>query len=469
MIQRNQNPTPARKWRSWTNALLAAIWLTTCCCKGYLEVDPPKNSLAKENVNTSLQTASAVLDGIYSRMISGTSGFASGGLRSITLLAGLSADELDAFSDTYLPFQNNQLDPADGLISAYLWAEPYQYIYTVNSLLESIGQSNLTTSEIDQISGEAKFVRAFCYFYLTALFGEAPLHLTTDYQQNRQAHRAATAQVYQQVIADLNDARGLLTKTTAPSFQRTRPTYWAATALLARTYLYTRQYDLAQQMATELISEQSLFRLETDLTKVFTAESSEAIWQLKPGVPNINTHEGNIFILTGRPARFALSARVQQAFEADDLRGKIWISSLTVGEDTYLFPFKYRIAQGTTLQEYSMVLRLAEQYLIRAEARAMTGDLAAAAQDLATIRGRAGLSSGDATSAAQLLGNIFQERRRELFAEWGHRWFDVNRALDPDSVFSAKPSSRWQPSDRLYPVPFSEINNNPNISQNPGY
>lgn len=450
-------------------ALFAAALILMTGCEHYLQVDPPQTSLTRQHISAGFQTASSVLDGIYARMISSNQGFASGGQRSITLLAGLSADEFDAFSDTYLPFQSNQLEPSNGFISAYLWSEPYQYIFTVNSLIESMAQSQLTAAERDQILGEAKFVRAFCYFYLTALFGDVPLHLSSDYRTNSQAVRTAQSLVYDQIASDLTDARELMSSSAGPVWKKTRPGYRAATALLARTYLYSGKYGPAESLSTELIEDGSGLKLETDLNRVFLSESTEAVWQLRPVVPNINTHEGNTFILAGRPARSALSQNMWEAFEDQDQRRKVWISAVTVSGDTYRFPFKYRIAQGTSLQEFSIVLRLAEQYLIRAEIRARRNELTSAISDLAKIRSRAGLTTAHLTTRKQVLDLVFRERQRELFAEWGHRWFDVNRALDPDSVFSSKPANLWKRTDVLYPIPFSETDNNSHITQNPGY
>jgi hypothetical protein len=120
------------------------------------------------------------------------------------------------------------------------------------------------------------------------------------------------------------------------------------------------------------------------------------------------------------------------------------------------------------LTEYNMVLRLAEQYLIRAEARGMQNDLTGAMDDVNIIRARAGLSSIDGTGFAQqdVLDAIDQERRAELFVEWGHRWFDLKRTGKIDAVLGpVKPD--WQSKDALFPIAQTEIIANPNLIQNP--
>src|SRR5258708_34214241 len=120
-----------------------------------------------------------------------------------------------------------------------------------------------------------------------------------------------------------------------------------------------------------------------------------------------------------------------------------------------------------------MVLRLAEQYLIRAEAEARQGKLIEALADIDIIRQRAGLLSISTIIPAVTLDNVLaaieQERKVELFTEWGHRWFDLKRWNKADVVLQPlKPS--WAPTAVLYPIPSLELINNPNMSpQNPGY
>lgn len=119
--------------------------------------------------------------------------------------------------------------------------------------------------------------------------------------------------------------------------------------------------------------------------------------------------------------------------------------------------------------EYSIIFRLSEQYLIRAEARAHLDNISGAQLDLNTIRNRAGLPNTLATSMSDLLNAIIQERQVELFAEQGHRWFDLKRTGNAGTVLSAiKPN--WQATDVLLPIPETELEINPNLlPQNSGY
>ena len=115
------------------------------------------------------------------------------------------------------------------------------------------------------------------------------------------------------------------------------------------------------------------------------------------------------------------------------------------------------------------MLRLAEQYLIRAEAEAEKGQLANAINDINVIRNRAWLGSLPGNlGQTQVLAAIAQENRIEFFAEWGHRWFDLKRTGQANSVLAPiKPF--WESTAQLFPIPYTEIQADPNLIQNPGY
>jgi hypothetical protein len=134
--------------------------------------------------------------------------------------------------------------------------------------------------------------------------------------------------------------------------------------------------------------------------------------------------------------------------------------------------YKYKTAPGSTI-EYSMILRLAEQYLIRAEARVQQNKLSDAIADLNTIRSRAGLGSIDVNSTKdQILTAILHERQVELFTE-AQRWFDLKRFGLIDSVMTVvtpqKGGSKWDTNQQYYPIPLTDIQNDNNIVQNQGY
>ncbi|MDO6761904.1 RagB/SusD family nutrient uptake outer membrane protein, partial [Tamlana sp. 2_MG-2023] len=163
-----------------------------------------------------------------------------------------------------------------------------------------------------------------------------------------------------------------------------------------------------------------------------------------------------------------ISNTLLNAFEVGDLRYDNWLGNITDGTTTWFFPFKYKVKLSPSLEEYSMVFRLAEQYLIRAEARAQLNDFSGALLDLNTIRNRAGLPDVNLSSQETMLTAIYKERQVELFSEWGHRWYDLKRSNRIDQVLSSvKP--QWVSTAKLYPIPIDEVSRNGNITQNPGY
>jgi hypothetical protein len=110
--------------------------------------------------------------------------------------------------------------------------------------------------------------------------------------------------------------------------------------------------------------------------------------------------------------------------------------------------------------------------LIRAEARAQQGNVSGAAGDLNVIRTRAGLPNTSATNSQGLLSAILLERRFELFTEYGHRWLDLIRTGNANAVMNIVTPQKggvWETTDELYPIMLTEIQSDPNLTQNPGY
>ena len=443
-------------------------------CKRFVEIAPPKTQLVSASLFTNDISATAAISGIYSQMMESLGGFANG---NITLFTGLSSDELVNYStdNDQIQFYQNSLTSSTGSTSL-LWTQAYQFLNYVNSLLEGLSNTQGVSVPLkQQLIGEAKFIRAFCHFYLVNLFGNIPLVTSSDYRINSIASRTPKSQIYQQIVKDLTDAQNLMVSDYSFSNgERVRPNKWAATALLARVYLYEEDWVDAEALATAVINNISNYSLVSNLDSVFLANNVEAIWQLKPVVPGINTFEASMFILTTTPPDSrALSQNLLNAFEKGDNRKKAWIDSTTDAVNSYYYPFKYKVYVNPTVSEYYMVLRLAEQFLIRAEARSHQNKLSDAISDLNTIRTRAGLPDlSSSLSQAQVFSAVAQERRVELFAEWGHRWLDLKRTNTADAVMSTvtpQKGGTWSTDWQLYPIPQSEILNDPNLIQNTGY
>jgi hypothetical protein len=460
-------------------------------CKKLIEVDAPVTSTNANNVYASDATAAAVLTNIYAKMSDLNSDLRGGGISGIPLYAALSADELTLFSQgdvALYPYYRNELTSLIG--AANHWASIYGFVFVTNAAIEGLNNTNsLTPAVKQQLLGEAMFMRAFCYFYLVNLFGGVPLVLTTDWKTNSNIERTPVPAVYQQIIADLKEAQALLSpdylngdvRTAYPISlaERIRPTKWAATALLARVYLYNKDWANAEQQATAVLDNSSFYRLSS-LDSVFLKNSAEAIWQLQPVRTGVqaNTGEGALFVLPESGPNITdypvyLNADLVNSFEPDDQRRLHWVGQVSIGNNSYHYSYKYKIGKvETPTLEYTMVLRLAEQYLIRAEARAALNNLEGAKADINAIRHRAGLPPATATTQPALLSAILHERRVELFTEWGHRWFDLKRSGKIEEVMSVaavQKGGTWSSFKALYPIPQSELNANPSLVQNPGY
>src|SRR4030095_15438141 len=135
-----------------------------------------------------------------------------------------------------------------------------------NAVIEGLQNSSGVSLSIKQeLTGEAKFVRAFCNFYLVNLFGDIPLINSTDYKANALAFRTSRDSVYNQITADLLDAQSVLSPDYSYSNgERIRPNSWAATALLARVYLYSGNWSGALTQSTAVINQNGLFSLLPD-------------------------------------------------------------------------------------------------------------------------------------------------------------------------------------------------------------
>ncbi|HEY0067952.1 MAG TPA: RagB/SusD family nutrient uptake outer membrane protein [Flavisolibacter sp.] len=438
-------------------------------CRKFVDIEPSGPILTGSKVFSSDASAEAAVLGMYSHMMSPHLSITNGGA---TLYAGLTADELSLTgTDAELQaFATNSITPVSNVGLSRLWTQNYINIYHANAILEGLGRSPALTPQLSsRLKGEALLVRALHHFYLASFFGDIPVVSSTDPVVNSSLSRTPVAEVYQQVIADLREARSLLPEAYYTA-GRNRPNRWTAAALLARVYLYTQNWQSADEEASAVIAS-GLYHLEP-LSKVFLAASNEAIWQLSPVTSGINTAEGNTFIPASaatKPA-YVIAPSLLQAFDAGDKRKQEWLRANTIGGQNFYYPFKYKVRTGgTPYAEHNMVLRLAELYLIRAEARAHSNNFPGARSDLDLVRTRAGLPSVNAASQTSLLAAIEQERRVELFAEWGHRWFDLIRTQRADAVLGAVKSPWWQPHDKLYPILHEDILRNPLLTQNPGY
>lgn len=450
--------------------LLATICMLSACSK-FTEVDLPSSQLTSGSVFESKSTANAAMVDIYSKIRD--KGLLTGYNSGLSNQFALYADEFQFYGSSLAmqaKFYNNSLSATDAAM-AELWESSYSQIYAANAVLEGVGKSTaLEPADKQQLNGEALFVRALIHFYLVNTFGSVPYIKTTNYQENKTVARMAESEVYALVISDLEQSVKLLPAQYIGA-ERVRPNKWAAQALLARVCLYMQRWDEAATSASTVLSQSEVYKWPTDISGMFLKESLATIWQLMPKTNVENTYQGNVFIfLQGPPPSTAISASLFGAFAANDLRREQWLKKVTNGTSTWYHAYKYKEKSNTSSsKEYSVVLRIAEQYLIRSEARARQGNLSGAKDDLNKVRNLAGLPNSVASTAEEVIEAILQERRLEFFTEFGHRFFDLKRTGSLDQVLSPiKP--KWETSDRVLPIPQSELSLNPNLKpQNAGY
>lgn len=472
--------------------LLSGLMITGC--NKMLDIKDPVNSITTNQVFQTDDQAAIALNGLYSYLVNGgenevnsfaTLGndlYSSGG---ITLAAGHSADELYHPSlsgdDQYFVETANRITLQHLGYSPKIWKSAYKGIFNANALIEGVKAA--TSKEFTQayrkrVLGEALAVRAMGYFYLVNIFGKVPLALSIDYNDTQNLPSASPDAVYQQIINDLEEASGYLSENyDGNNTERIRINKWYVKAMLARVYLFTRDYEKAWQHANDVINETGLFQLES-LNNVFSISSREVIFQLKQS--NISATRGNAtpegYSMTGR----YLTPSLMNAFEAGDNRKTVWTQAAASGPYTPagFLPAKYKINAVNRVvngyrSEYYVVMRLAEMYLVRAEANMLRGaaNKNAVIDDLNAIRKRAGLKDLPYTlTDQQVTAAIAHERQTELFAEWGHRWLDLKRTNKATVVLSAISYKQpWNPYQLLYPVPPDEILWDNNLSQNIGY
>tara|TARA_R110002050_G_scaffold212961_3_gene349168 strand:- start:856 stop:2181 length:1326 start_codon:yes stop_codon:yes gene_type:complete len=438
-------------------------------CTDFVEVNQPKNTLTSETVFQDPATVESALAYIYSQMRD--EGMVSGNF-GLSAIMGIYSDELDyyQFDSNYIEYYQNTLTPSNTIVEGW-WKNAYNVIYAANVIIKGVDNSiKLSLDDQKKFKGQALFVRAYLHSLLVDLYGDIPYITTPDYIKNNTVERNSVSVVYDLIIKDLIEAVQLMDSSDW-SGEHVIPTKSVANALLARMYLYTENWEMAKSTSDILINS---YNLEPDITHVFLKNSAETLWQFKPnGISNNNTYEAIQFVIQAIPGQaYALSDGLLNAFESDDLRATHWIDSMTSkdGLTTLQYANKYKaILSEKSSLEYSIIFRLSEQYLIRAESLAHMGNIAGAQEDLNAIRNRAGLDNTDASNVNELLSAILRERRVELFTELGQRWFDLKRYGLADERLSPI-KSNWQASDLLLPIPETELEINPNLKpQNTGY
>ncbi len=441
--------------------LLLSALFGLAACKKLIEIPSPQNQLTTDKVFADSSSATAAMVNVYAlfnRTI------------DINYNAALSCytDELQYSGPTQglLEYFQGAVPPSN-VMNANFWTNSYFAIYSCNDIIQQTGTSTgLSATLKQQYQGEAKFLRAFAYLNLVNTYGAVPLILSTDVNANSGAARSDSASVYNQIIRDLTAAKNTLSSTD-PGNERVRANPYAAAALLARVFLWQKNWKNAAAYADTVISSGLYSPLPSTLT-AFKAGSTETILAFYTQYGYI-ADAPNLIPGSGAPQYFYSRAQLN-AFEAGDHRKMDWILSTQVDTTTYYSPYKYRNTTSNAGDpEYLVALRAGEQYLIRAEANARLNNFLQAAADLNVIRNRAGLGNySGSMDQPGLLAAIQHERRVELFTEWGNRYADLRRNGTLNLVNQATKTA-WKSTSVLLPIPLSEINTDPHLTQNPGY
>jgi hypothetical protein len=439
-----------------TFTFAAAVLLLTASCKKYLD-EVPNNALPTESSIVDAGTARAAIIGAYDRL----QGYYAA---SYPTLGTITTDNV-IFNGTlseYLQLDQNSI-PTDNVITVAAYQGIYRAINSANSVIAAVpGVSDplLLSSEKDKILGEAYFIRALSYFDLARGWGGVQLQLqpTTDLNTLKGVKRSTLDQTYDQVLADLVQAEQLLPE---DATTRNRAQKSTARALRARLHLYRKQWAEAEFYASQVISNPK-YALVKPYKAFFTApfQTTESVLELAYSVNDRNTF-WNLWYPSSSGGQYTLKP-------SDALIGKLndpaiggTRNSLIAGSGAAVYGVLYNTTASSTDPSY--VIRIAELYLIRAEARAQLNKLTEAAADLNTIRARADVAPTTVVTQEALIQAIENENAVE-FAFEGHRWFDLVRTERAGTVLGLTNKNFW-----LFPIPYSDVLSDPDVTQNPGY
>ncbi|RIJ42736.1 RagB/SusD family nutrient uptake outer membrane protein [Pontibacter oryzae] len=462
--------------KKYTTILLTLLGLSVfTACEDSLDLQPTTAIDAGEAV-VDYTTLSRAALGAYSALQSSNYY----GQRYL-LYQDLYSDNL-SFSGTFTTDRevaNRNIDASNLQISS-TWAAIYTLINRANTVIRQADQlDNITTQQRDNIKGQMLVLRGLAYFDLVKVFGGVPVIQTptTVIEEIQFEAKSTQAQVYDAIISDLKMAESILPSNVgSPQVAN----IWAAKALLARVYLQRGSNAEAATYASDVIMN-SPYELEANFADIFSNEgNSEVILEV-----DFTLNDQNVLGSASDPStpgqKFYVSTEAYNALQASDANAQNASTPTMQYEDE-------RFEATTTLQgtrrrliKYSdivnnaddvPVIRLAEMYLIRAEANARQGIAVGAAspqviQDINTIRTRAGLNPVLTLTNAAALNEILEQRRLEFIGE-GLRFIDLKRynITCLELEFCEDDNTAYR---NLWPIPLQQIEVNPALTQNPGY
>jgi hypothetical protein len=427
-------------------------------CKKYL-TESPNNAIPISTAITDVKTARAAIIGAYDAV----QGYYAG---DFPTLGTITADQV-VFNGTlsqYLQLDQNAIPP-DNVTTVSAYQGIYKAINIANSvivLVPKVEDPLLTQTEKDKILGEAYFIRALGYFDLGRGWGGVQLQLTPTADVNglRGVKRSPLDQTYDQVLADLKQAEILLPE---DATTRNRAQKSTARALRARLHLYREQWSDAELYATQVIAN-TKYQLVKPYKTFFTApfQSAESVFELAYSNNDRNSY-WNLWYPSSAGGQYTLKPSPSFIANVNNPAIGGTRNTLITGTGNNVYGVLYNTAGINTDPSY--IIRIAELYLIRAEARAQLNKLPAAIQDLEIIRKRADVPVSTASGQSSILKAIEDENGIE-FAFEAHRWFDLVRTKRADDVLGITNPNFW-----LFPLPFSDVLSDPDLDgkNNPGY
>ncbi|MFB2118171.1 RagB/SusD family nutrient uptake outer membrane protein [Parapedobacter sp. 2B3] len=440
-------------------SLSSALLLLTSC-ESFLTVEP-KEELSGTNAITDGASALTAINGVYNGL--GADAYYGWTYPAFGYLSGDNV-QWTGSQNFVQQFIDHDIS-TDNTYIAQGWAGIYEVIDRANHVIAAVPglplQNDFDQATKDQYTGEAHFIRGLAYFDLARAWGGVQIvtEPTLSSSDKRGIPRSSLDQTYAQVLADLDQAFALLPETV----NRFRATKNTVRALKARFHLYQGDWALAEQFATEIINQTNNYELIGPYGSFFTDNvrgTKESIFELFYSANNTNGHRtfwqssinGGQRQWAPNDALVALlntptTGGNRNVLIAQDNQGK-WYGNLY-----YRSPFT----------DPAYILRIAEQYLIRAEAKARIGeDLTGALADLNAVRLRAGLEALEGLNADGILLAIENERRLE-FALEGDRWFDLVRTERATEVLDVT-----DPNKLLFPIPYNQTVVD-DLDPNPGY
>jgi tetratricopeptide (TPR) repeat protein len=445
--------------KSYIAILLIA--LSVLSCKKFLDVQP-KDSVEDDQTITDKTSATTALRGVYRRL--GADNYYGTLFQTFGYLPGDNIQWTGSQS-VIQQFITHNISADNGNLQS-VWSAIYATVNAANHVITKVPgvqDATFTTADRNQLIGEAYFIRALCYFDLARTWGNVPVTLTPTLSATDKSgiKNSTQAQVYAQVLRDLNSADSLLIPPAAQNPVRAnQETVWA---LKARYYLYQGDWAQAITYASKVLSDVKYYALQKPYSAFFlpasTVATKESVFELSYSATYPNTHRNSWQPpANGGTRQWAPNDAFITLVNDATIGGNRNALVAKTSAGLWYGNLYYR----SPATDPAYVIRIAEVYLIRAEAEAQQTLLPEALADLNLIRDRAGLLASTAVTQVDILLAIENERRIEFGLE-PHRWFDLVRTKRAEAVLGITNTNKY-----LFPIPANEITlSNGSLTQNP--